>query len=95
MFRIAVMERRERTALRRRLAASAVLAFGAAILAAFCVGLLQALPGAEGLGAIAGAGALLTTLLAAPYLGGRAALRGLAARAAWRLRTMPVLRLWP
>lgn len=94
MFRIAVLERRERAALPRRLMTGGALAFGAAVLAALGVGLLEALPGVDRLGGIAAAGALLTALLAAPHLGGRTALRSLAARAAWTLRTLPLPRLW-
>ncbi len=95
MFRIQVLERREQAAVRRRLVAGSVLAFGVAILAALATGVLQALPAVERLGAATAAGALLTALLVAPYLGGRAALNGLAARASWTLRTLPRLRLWP
>ena len=79
MFRLAVLERRERTALRRKVLASGVLAFVAAVLAALCVGQLDLVPGGQRLAAIATAAALLTALLAAPHLGGRAALRALAA----------------
>jgi hypothetical protein len=95
MFRILVLERRERTALRRRLATGAALALAAAVLAALGIGLLEALPDVDRLAAIAAAGALLTALLAAPHLGGRAALNSLAAKAAWTLRTLPRPRLWP
>ena len=94
MFRIAVMERRERAALRRRLAAASALAFGAAIVAALVVGELGILPVAARLGAAAAGGAALAALVAAPYVGGTAALRGLVARASWTLRTMPRPRLW-
>ena len=52
MFRIRVLERREQAAVRRRLVAGSVLAFGVAILAALATGVLQALParGAAGSG---------------------------------------------
>jgi hypothetical protein len=95
MFRIAVMMRRERALLRRRLLAGSGLAFGAAILAALGVELLQAVPDAGRLAAGAAAGAGLATVLAAPWLGGAPALRGLLAQASSVVRTLPRLRLWP
>jgi hypothetical protein len=39
-------------------------------------------------------GAVLAALLAAPWLGGASAWRGLAARASLTFRTMPRPRLW-
>ena len=96
MFRIQVMERRGQAALRRRLLAGCGLALGVAILGALGLAVTQALlDGTARLAAIAAIGAVLTALLAAPYLGGGAALRGLAARATWTLRTLPRPRLWP
>jgi hypothetical protein len=98
MFRIRVMERRTRDVLRRRLVACSALAFGAAILGALGAGVLQTLPGTNWLGAAAAAavvGALLLALLVAPYLGGRAVLNDLVARASWTLSSLPRMRLWP
>ncbi len=95
MFRIAVMVRRERAALRRRLLAGCGLAFGAAILAALGMQVLQVVPDAERLTAGVVAGAVLAALLAAPWLGGAPSLRGLLARASSVYRTIPGLRLWP
>ena len=96
MFRIAILVRRERAAVRRRLLAGAAVALAAAVLAALAFGVLgAALPGDQRLAALAAAGVVLTALLAAPYLGGTAALRVLAARAASALRAAPGLRLWP
>jgi peptidoglycan/LPS O-acetylase OafA/YrhL len=96
MFRIAVMERRTRTALRRRLAAGSVLALGVAILGAAGLAAAETLPDGPGrLAAMAVIGAVLTALLAAPHLGGAPALRSLMTRASWTLRTLPRPRLWP
>ena len=95
MFRIQVMERRERATLQRRLLTACALAFAAAVLAALVLALAQSvLDGEERLAAIAVIGVALTALLAAPHLGGGAALRGLAARASWTLSAIPGLRLW-
>jgi hypothetical protein len=95
MFRILVMERRAQAMLRRQVLTACALAFGAAVLAALVLAVAQsALEGAERLAAIAATGVALTALLAAPHLGGRAALRSLAARASWTLRAMPRVRLW-
>jgi hypothetical protein len=95
MFRIRVMERREQAVLRRRVLAGAGVALGASVLAVVGFVAVEALAsGPERLAMLAAGGALVTTLMAAPYLGGRAALRGLAARASWTLRALPVLRLW-
>lgn len=93
MFRIAVLERRERAAFRRRILAGSGLAFGAAILAALGLAAAEGLPnGPERLAALAAIGAALTALLAGPHLGGAQALRNLLART---LQAMPRLRLWP
>jgi hypothetical protein len=95
MFRILVMERRTQAVLRRRLVAGFGLALCAAVLAALGLMIAQTLlHGTERLTAVAMIAAALTVLLAAPYFGGRAALRGLAARAAWTLRAVPRVRLW-
>jgi hypothetical protein len=96
MFRILVMERRTHATLRRRLLIAFALAFGAAILGALGLAVAQTLlDGPEQLAAIAAICVALTALLAAPHLGGRAALRGLAQRASSTIRTMPRPRLWP
>jgi uncharacterized membrane protein YqjE len=95
MFRIQVMERRERTALRRRILVGFGLALGAAVLAALGLTLAQTLfDGAERLAAITAIAAVLMALLAAPHMGGRAALRGLAQQASSAIRTLPRVRLW-
>jgi hypothetical protein len=95
MFRVQVMERRAQAALRRRLLAGIVLTLVVAILGALGMAVAETLPGGtERLAAIAGIGAALTALLAAPYLGGRTALRGLAQRAAWGLGAVARVRLW-
>jgi hypothetical protein len=95
MFRILVMERRTQAALRRRLLTGLVLAFGAAVLAALALMATRTLlQGPERLAAVAAIGAAVTALLAAPYLGGRAALGALAARASSTLRALPRPRLW-
>jgi hypothetical protein len=72
------------------------MAGGVSLVGALGLVALTALPdGVERLTALAVGGALLTALLAAPYLGGATTLRGLAARAAWGIRNIPGLRLWP
>jgi hypothetical protein len=81
------------------LAAASGLAFGVAILASLILatwgaGVLDDMPAAERLAAAAAAGVVLAAVMAAPYLGGLTALRGLMARAAWTLRAMPRPRLW-
>jgi peptidoglycan/LPS O-acetylase OafA/YrhL len=93
LFRIEVMMRREQAALRRRIVAASALAFGVAILAAIGFVWTQTLPDGPGrLAALVAIGTVLTALLAAPYLGGTLALRGMLART----RTVvPRLRLWP
>jgi hypothetical protein len=95
MFRVLVMERRTKTALRRRLLTAFVLAVCAAILGA--LGLLVAqtlLDGTERLAAIAAIGAALTAMLAGPHLGGRAVLRGIAHRASSAFRNLPRPGAW-
>jgi hypothetical protein len=95
MFRIQVMERRSQAALRRQLLTGLILAFWAAVLAALGLTFTQTLlHGTERLAAVAVIAAAMTALLVAPYLGGRAALGALAARASRVLRTMPLPRLW-
>ena len=95
MFRIQVMERRMLTALRRRILAACALAFVAAIVGALGLVVAQTqLEGTARLAAIAAIGAVLTALLVAPSLGGRAALRGLAHRASFAIRTLPRPRAW-
>jgi hypothetical protein len=95
MFRIRLLERREQASLRRRLWAGCGAAFGAAVVGALGLAVTQTvLNGTELLAATAAIGAAMTAAVAAPYLGGRATLRNLAARAAWGLRTLPRLNLW-
>jgi len=94
MFRIVVLEQRERAALRRRLVAASGLAVGATILAAVGLAATEALPnGVERLSALSVLGVALAAAMVAPYLGGATALRRLAAEAAWALRA--AARLWP
>jgi hypothetical protein len=98
MFRIELMVRRERAALRRQLLTALAMACVAAILAALGLAVLyQAVgPGPGRLATIVAAGVMLTAFLAAPFVGPFPSLRSLAAH--WRasalstLRTMPGLR---
>jgi hypothetical protein len=93
MFRIEVLARRERDAFRRRLMTSGAMALGTAVVGALALGLAVELvgPGPQRLAVEAAIGAALAALLAAPYLGLKADLRGFAAL--WRTVRPP--RLWP
>jgi hypothetical protein len=93
MFRIEVLARRERAALRRRLLTVGATALGAAVLGALALGVTAetVAPGPGRLAAEAMIGVALAALVAAPYLGWKADLRGFAAL--WRTARPP--RLWP
>ena len=82
MFRIAVLMRRERQALRRRFAAGAAVALAAAVIAALGFGLLGEWVGSGPLreALLAAAAVALTAVLTARAIGGLPALRRLAAR---------------
>jgi hypothetical protein len=93
MFRIEILARRERAALRRRLLTAGAVALGAAILAPLGLGVIDALAGA-GTGrlvALTAASAALVAFLAAPWLG--PAPGTLAGR--WRMRAVAILRMAP
>lgn len=82
MFRIEILMRRERAAMRRRLAAAGVVALVAAILTPFILTAIGALLGASELrlvviGIVA---ALLTLAFTAPFIGTPSMLSGLRAR---------------
>jgi len=95
MFRIQVMERRGRAALRRRLIAACGLALGAAMAGALGLAVTQTvLSGTQLLAATAAIAAALTAVLAVSHLGGGAVVRGLAARAAMTVRILPRPRPW-
>ena len=95
MFRVAVLLRRERSALRARLLRVVALTLCVAILAGFGAGAIigKVAPGPERLALIAVIGMLASTALAAPYFAAAAASRWRAG-ARSTLRAMQSLRPW-
>jgi hypothetical protein len=98
MFRIEILQRRERTAYRRLALAATALAAGAALIAALIAGLVMASIGGRPIAALAAGLLLLLLFLAAPRLAALPAVQGLFggwhAQARARLRTIPTPRLW-
>jgi hypothetical protein len=71
------------------------VAFGATVVGALGLAVTQiGLNGTDLLAATGAIGAVMTAVLVAPYLGGRAALRGVATLAAMTFRSLPRPRLW-
>lgn len=91
MFRLEILERRERAAFHRQLLAAGAKAFAAAILAALGLGAIDELlgGGAAWLAAVTAVGVVVTAVLAAPYAATASTLRSLLER--WRTKGLSIL----